>query len=457
MFYFLGEGEKYLRDGNYAEALTQFLEARQSNPNAVLPFVRIGDMFVRQNNLGDARLNYRTAALRAPNNIEIWSKYINVLIQSYEWEDATAAMERFRKLPVPQSAIDKAAADLYDKQGRPEEAQRLYRKAMGRETIDSGVYIAYAKSLMETHHYKEAPFFFALAMRFDPLNTEALIGTAKCVAETEGIDRAISMLQDELSKGSFARAELLAAIADLNTQKGSWDLAQQYVDQSTAADPEYAYPWKVQAAIYMNSASEKGMLDKALAAYQSYCERNPSDPIGHLERYRIFIRKGDSEKAFDELDRIFAIYPKYPNLHFYKGALFAMIGNHKAAVDELQTELKNNPDGVSALILLGKEMIQNGAATESLGYFNKAMKIAPRNPEAKAESAFANYLLKNFAGAIALYQAALSLDPANPTLYKRLGMAYQAQGDEGNAAAAFHKYLEMEPDAPDKSEFERYR
>jgi hypothetical protein len=30
-------------------------------------------------------------------------------------------------------------------------------------------------------------------------------------------------------------------------------------------------------------------------------------------------------------------------------------------------------------------------------------------------------------------------------------------GDHQNAALNFRKYLEMEPDAPDKAEFERYR
>ena len=86
------------------------------------------------------------AADRAPSNIEVWSKYIQILIQSYEYEDAQRAMDRFRKLPVPQSAIDKAAGDLYAKQGSYAEALALYKKAMARDTIDPDVYIAYAKN-----------------------------------------------------------------------------------------------------------------------------------------------------------------------------------------------------------------------------------------------------------------------------------------------------------------------
>jgi predicted Zn-dependent protease len=134
----------------------------------------------------------------------MWSKYINSLIQSYEWDEAQTAMERFRKLPVSQSAIDKAAGDMYAKQGRQVEAQAYYRKALARESIDPEVYVAYARSLMATKNFKDAPVYFALALRYDPLNVEALVGTAKCIAATESIDRAISLLQDELQDLHYA-------------------------------------------------------------------------------------------------------------------------------------------------------------------------------------------------------------------------------------------------------------
>lgn len=457
MFYFLSEGEKVLREGKYQDALTQFLQARQYNDKSHLPPIKIGDMFARAHDVSNARLNYRLAAERAPNNIEVWSKYINILIQSYEWDEAQKAMDKFRKLNVPQSAIDKAAADMYAKQGRHNDAQAFYRKAMGRDVIDPAVYIAYANSLVATKNFKEAPFFFALALRFDPLNTDAIIGTAKCIASTESIDRAISMLQDELQKGSGARAELLTGIAELQMQKGDWAQAQANIDQAIAASQEYALPWKLQAQIHMNKENvERGALDRALHAFQSYSERNPSDPSGYLERYRIFVKKTEFEKAGEELQKIYGIYPKYPRLHYFKGLLYATMGNHKASIDEFRTELANNPRSVEALLALGREFVELGAASEGLVQFNKAMQLAPKTAEPKAEAAWANYLLKNYAGAIALFQAALAYDKANPTLYKRLGLAYRDAGDTASAAQAFRKYLEMEPDAPDKAEFERY-
>jgi tetratricopeptide (TPR) repeat protein len=154
MYFYLGEGEKLVKSGRYQEALVPFLQARQVNDQSPLPLIKIGDMFDYLHDIENAKNNYKLAADRAPNNIQVWSKYIKSLIQSYEWEDASKAMDRFRKLPVSQSAIDKAAADMYEKQGRHVEAQTFYKKAMARDVIDPEVYTAYAKSLMSTRNFK---------------------------------------------------------------------------------------------------------------------------------------------------------------------------------------------------------------------------------------------------------------------------------------------------------------
>jgi tetratricopeptide (TPR) repeat protein len=224
-----------------------------------------------------------------------------------------------------------------------------------------------------------------------------------------------------------------------------------------AANPDYAFPWKLQAQIYMNREGlEKDALDRALAAYKSFSDRNSSDPSGYLERYRVFVKKSDFGAAAQELERIWALYPRYPNLNYYRGKLFDVQGNHKAAAENFKKELDNNPNSWNTMVELGKQLIELGQVNEALTLFNKAMQLAPSQPEPKLESGYANFLLKNYQGAVALYQAALVYDKGNPLIYKRMGQAYKTMGDSVGARNAFKKYLEMEPDAPDRAEFESY-
>jgi tetratricopeptide (TPR) repeat protein len=457
MYFFLSEGEKLLKEGRRPEALIKFMQAKQYNTKSPLPLLKMGDMFYHMNEIGNAQDNYRLAAEKAPNDISVWSKYINTLIQSYEWEEAERAMNRFRGLPVSQSAIDKAAGDMYARQGRHAEAQAFYKKAMARETIDPDVYIAYARSLMKSGGFKNAPFFFSLALRFDPLNIDALVGIAGCIAETDSIERAIRMLQDELQKRTASKAELLAAIAELQIRRGEWDLAEQYVDQARAVNPDYAYPWKIQAKIYMNRVGlDKTALDKALAAYKSYSERNLSDPSGYLERYSIFKAKAEFEKAYEELTEVYRLYPKYPRVHYFLGDLYAKQGNHIVAAEEFKLEMSNNPRDVENVLALGRALIELQRVAEALGHFNKAMQLAPTAAEPKHLAGYANYLTKNYPAAIALLNAALAKDKGNPLIYRRLGMAYKQIGDMNSARRAFRKYLDVDPEATDREEIQQF-
>ena len=455
MYFFLSEGEKLIRLGKYQDAMVPLLQARQVDDASPLPLIKLGDMFYHMHDIENAKMNYKLASERAPQNVQVWSKYIKTLIQSYDWDTANQALDRFRKLPVSQSSIEKAAGDIYYQQGKYVDAQNYYTKAMSQGVIDPEVYMAYGKNLMALKNFKDAPFFFALALRFDPLNFEATISTAKCAAETESIDRAISMLQDKLRQNSSSRSELLGAMAEFYMQKGDWGQAQKMVDQAMEANPDYAYPWKLQALIYMNNENvDRTSLGRALEAYKSFSDRNPSDPSGYLERYKIFVKKSDYEKAKEELDRIFQIYPKYPNLHYYLGTLYAVQGNHKVAVEEFKQEVLNNPYSLQGLMSYGKELIEVGSPQDALAQFVKAMQIAPQSSDPRQSAGWANYQLKNFTAAIALLKSAITMDKGNPLLYKRLGIVYRDMGDINSACANFRKYLEMEPDAPDKGLFE---
>ena len=460
MYYFLGEGEKLISQGKYQEALTPLLQARQSNDESFLPLIKIGDMFTYLHDAENAKMNYKLASDRAPGNVQVGSKYIESLINSYDWDSATQAIEKLRKLPSAkkppsvESSLDKATADMYQKQQLYVQAQTFYKRAMRHDVIDPLVYVAYGKSLMSIKNFKDAPFFFALALRHDPFNTSAIVYTAQCLAETDSIDRAIQTLQEEAKQRVGSEAELLSAIAELQGQKGDWTLAQQTIDQAFRIDPDFANSWKVQAQIYMNQEHiDKGALDRALSAYKSYSDRNPSDPSGYLERYKIFLKKTQYEKAKDELGRIFVIYPKYPNLHYYLGALYSIQGNHRAAAEEFQIEITNNPNNLQALIAYGREIEELGDSQTALNQFTKVMQQNPRSAEAKQSAGWANYHLKNFQAAVALFQEAIQIDQGNPLYHKRLGIVYRDVGDFASACASFRKYLDMEPDAPDKDDF----
>ncbi|NDD90774.1 tetratricopeptide repeat protein [bacterium] len=456
LYYYLAEGERLAREGKTDDALIQFLEAARESPKSPIPLVKRGDLFYNiKKDFVNARLAYKKAADLAPRDVDVWARYIELLIQSFEWEEAAKAQERFRKLPVRQSIIDKVSGDWHARQGKHAEAQSHYRRAMSRSYIDPGVYLAYGKSLIASKSYQLAPFVFSLAMRLDPENHEAILGTAESLAGTEGLDRAVSYLKDELQKGRGTRVELMCGIAALLIQKGRLEQAEEWVEQAKTLRPEAAEPWKLTADIALARGTDKKSREKAEAAYQAYLSRNPSDATIMYQRYRVLVDLERYEQADMELGRIYESYPKYPSLHYSKGQIYVKLGNFKNAIREFEQEMKNGNNSTANLVELGKAHLEINEADKALSYFVRAIKDNPGASEPKFQAGRASYVLTRYEAAVAMYQEALRIDAGNPLIYRHLGYAYRAMGDAGAMRWAFSKYLEMEPDASDKAEIQK--
>lgn len=454
MFYHIAESEKLVREGRSQDAIASLLQAKEANPKSIIPLVKLGEVFTKLQDFDNSKKYFKKATDLDPTNTKALGKYIESLLTSFEWEEANRMLSQLKRLKQSESDVYKIEGDLNQARGLYVEALKYYQGAMRKSRVDPDVYFGYARTLMSMKNFKDAPFFLSLGLRFDPLNVEAIVLLAKCIAETESVDRAITSLQDQLKREANSRAEYLGAIAEFYIQKGEWESAQQLVNQAMAANPNYAYPWKLQAQIFANRENQdRDALKKALDAYQSFSERNTSDPTGYLERFKIYMKKMQFEKAKEELNRIYAIYPKFPKLRYYFGRMYAVEGNHKQALEEFRTEVKNNPDSVDGLIEYGRENMEFGQFQEALKSFVKAMSLAPQSSEAKQNAAWANYKLKHYQAAISLFQGAIQLDHANPNIYKRLGIVYRDMSDMTGACEAFKKYLEMEPDAPDKGDF----
>ncbi len=457
VYFYMAESERLIREGKLEDAQLQLMEARREAPENPQPLVRLANLFfIHKSDIANARISLKKAADLAPTDVRIWSRYIELLILSYEWDEANRAIARLRTLPVPQGAIDKAMADWYARQGRHVEAQQFYRKALSRESIEPSVYIAFGKSLLETRQYEQAPFIFALAQRFDPENAEAIMGTARAIEGAEGIDRGIAYLRDELQKEGLTRAELLCALADFLITKGAWDEAQAILDQARQSRPELALPYRALARLQLarptsqRTGGEVAARQKASEAYQAYLDRNPADAAILYEKYRVLVDLAEFKSADEALDRIYELYPKFPNLHYSKGLIYVRLSNFKAAQAEFEQEIKNGNASAQVLLSLGAVHLEQSQPEKALGYFVQAMQRAPREAEPKNQAAYTNFLLKKYEAASALYREALKLDSGNPIIYRRMGDAYRAMGDIANARQAYQKYLEMEPDAPDR-------
>jgi tetratricopeptide (TPR) repeat protein len=458
MYALVLQGERELKAGRTHEAKSVFLQAQDAFSDSTVPFEKMGDLFYKSGEFLRAQTNYKKALKINPQSGELAIKLIDALIQNHEWEDAEKNLAKYRSHPKLKSSVDRLAGDLAFHQKNYKLAITFYRKAMSRDTIDTDVYSSYADVMREADECRDAQFFYSLAQRLDPFNLRAIVGSAKCMLKTDGIDTAVGRVQEELARLPKARADLLAGIAELYFLNHDDEKSLQFIQQAKDVDPDYPETYKVEGDLYLRQmVVKKDVKRNALDALRGYSDRKVSDPYGYLKRFEIFVGDSNFEDAQAELDKVFEVSPRFPELHYKRAIMYGKMGRTKDALRELESELKLNPRMDAAWTEQGNIQVRAGNLDEALKSYKKAMELNPKNALAKIGAGYANYLKRQYSSAIALYQSAMALDRGNPEIYKKMGLAYRDSGDSEKARQFFQGYLDLAPDAPDRGDFDQYR
>ncbi|MCC6452397.1 MAG: tetratricopeptide repeat protein, partial [Acidobacteria bacterium] len=104
-----------------------------------------------------------------------------------------------------------------------------------------------------------------------------------------------------------------------------------------------------------------GEYEESLKAFEKLSKLDPAARVvAAYNRARIFIYKGDYNKALDELDRGTRVEPNHPMLKIFRSGVYYYQGDADAAIDLMRSVLKEHPemDGIRplyAIYLAGDE------------------------------------------------------------------------------------------------------
>ena len=119
-----------------------------------------------------------------------------------------------------------------------------------------------------------------------------------------------------------------------------------------------------------------------------------------------------------------------------------------AAERDYRATLARAPDHAGALHYLGVVLYQRSRPAEAMPLLDRAVALAPDEPEYHNNRGLALVALQSEDEAIAEYRHALALKPAHTTAWNNLGLALQATGDVAAAIAAYREGLRVAPAFP---------
>jgi tetratricopeptide (TPR) repeat protein len=258
---------------------------------------------------------------------------------------------------------------------------------------------------LEIENYKDALVDISRAEKLDPNSGLYLYTKAKAQNYLKMKGALSTALAAEVQ--NFDNPTLFTLIADLYTQSGNYNKAQEYIHKA-----ESIYPY--------NS-------DVFLQKGKFYAKRG--DTLTAINNYRrAILLKGHSFEAYDQLIKIYNRYRLIDS---------ALVVNEVA--------MKKFP-AKSEIVYNKAEILESaGLGDSAITVYKRFFAIEPNRNDVLGKIGNIYFRRKNYAGASLVYQKWSKLDPENIVPIRKTAQCFEQQKDYFRAKVFITKALELEP------------
>lgn len=482
----LALGDWLLGEGRGAEALARFEALGPEARRSVEGQFGLGGALVATGRTAEGLALIEPAATARPRDprgpfVRAWAAEIGTP------PAPAAALELYQRALALDPGYLRASlrlAALAQRQGQPALALKALKDAENAGAAPAALQLAFGEALIAAKQPDRAEEVFRKALATEPDSTEGHLGLAAALESGGDLEGArqeletlvaktpdavatrerLAGLLTRLGEKPAALAQLRAAVATgtapatlrVAVARLALDLGQLGVAESELTPLADKAPETPGVLFTLGRLREaQGELGKALQEYRKALtfdatpevqltfgralakagkeeeavtafEAAANLPAAHVEKARLLLRKGETDRAVGDLKEAIRLAPKLAEAHLLLGQAYDRAGQHDQAAAAWREAIKADPELSEALFALGRLEMDRGHAAVALELLRRASARAPEK---------VTWL---------------------PELYFQLGYAERTAGSRPNARAAFTKYLALAADdAPARPEIER--
>mgnify|MGYP002742590193 CR=1 FL=1 len=347
LLYYLGLMAK--EQGKVTTAVQAFADASALDGNWRELELMQAQVLASIGKLQEARKIMDRITTRHPQDINLLSAYVDMLVAHYQWQDAITLALRWKELRPQDATVRQLVAQLYASAGNYPAALQAFRELLDTQRIDMNSYL----------------FFVANAAERSGQKDEA----AKLLGEISEDSPRYMQAQERLALLSFARGDYDKAQTRFASLRTAFPDDAQVLDTYLieAAQLQQAQQWR---------RLEK-LLKEALARYP-----DQADLLYVLAE--LHAARGDIKDAEAQFNKILAIDPaNIDALNAYGYMLLTQGNNDEKAAELIETAIKLYPDSPAIQDSYGWLLYRQGKTEEALNWLRRAY-AAYRNNEISA-------------------------------------------------------------------------
>ncbi|MDD4899010.1 MAG: tetratricopeptide repeat protein [Candidatus Omnitrophica bacterium] len=223
------------------------------------------------------------------------------------------------------------------------------------------------------------------------------------------------------------------------------DKAIEELKVTVGLDPEAIEPHAILALIY----SLQNKADLATSEYELALKNASKKEPKNIDIYKslglVYLQQRNFSAAENIYRSVLDLAPSDVQAHYYLGNIYFELKNKEAAERELKKAVELKPDFAEALNFLGYFYVEeNKNLDQALSMIQKALEMDPNNGAYIDSLGWLNFKRGKIEEALKQLKQAAQLTE-DPEIYKHLGEAYFATGDQENAKINWEKSLKLDP------------
>ncbi|MCL6584661.1 MAG: tetratricopeptide repeat protein [bacterium] len=391
------------------------------------------------------------------------------------------ARDRFLHLLAMQPGYLEARNHLgiiYHQLGQLEQAMKEFQLAL-QESKYADVYYNLGMVYREMGKKDEAISAAKSALELDPDYSDAKNLLGEIALEKGELDEAYQHFMDTL-KLEPKHLEARNNLGVVYFRRSRFEEALREFSQAAAIDPNSAEVQNNLGSLYLAQSS----YSKAKDAFRKALSLRPNYADALVNLGTTYFKEGELEEAKKIYLQATRLAPNNPEVWNYLGLTYFTQGEYKSAVDPFETAIRLapfrsdislslgktytnlrsfdqalswfrktteiDPNNLEAYLLMGHVLYDElGKAQEAIMAWEKAHRLAPRDPVPLLNLAAVNFQTEKYPEAIALWKKVIEIDPNSNEAYLHIGTAYLKQDNLDEAIQSWQKILNRTPAHPE--------
>jgi tetratricopeptide (TPR) repeat protein len=465
-------GEQFARGGDHLAAQAQFKAAFDLDPKNAGVAIKVAKSLWALNQVRESLLWIDKSIKLDAKNVLAYSLKADYLSQKYNFSEASRTLAMAMKFSPNSYEILKAQAQIETRKNNTpqavvygEKAVKLYDADVELLTLLANAHVTlFLNSPSRTKEEQDAKDsainlaqkYSGKAVDLEPGWPEAQITYAKYIYAAQGNVKSENYLKELIKNYPYTLDYRLGLAAFYEFQEKYKSAAEIY-QQLVGADP------KDKKANFGLARCYRNMNDLQLAQkyYLASAVLDPSDvePLfatAQLQLDLAIVKNSNAEinLALSKFKAVKNINPNYPLISYSVAKALLELGQFPEAIEMIKEEKTKNPSLAEPYLLAAEVFDRKGQFKECAAEYSFAIKLRSNSADLYVKAATCYRKSDAIDIAQDMLDIAKQHESGFPNIYREQGFVFEKKGQLKQAKDAFSLYLELSPNAIDRTEIE---